>query len=157
MELPSFPSLPRGDVRKFRITDPLYIASLTTKYGRHILLGREKNEVEPRWLIYLGKVIEISSPNYSNSDVWLDVNKPHVVFIVGRRGQGKSYDLGIILEGLAATIENEISAKEAKVSAIFFDTMNQFWTVLFKPSESDPEERHQLQLLRKWGMSGPLI
>ena len=153
MELPSFPSLPRADVRKFRITDPLYIASLTTKYGRHILLGREKNEIDPRWLIYLGKVIEISSPNYSNSDVWLDVNKPHVVFIVGRRGQGKSYDLGIILEGLAATIDNGISAKEAKVSAILFDTMNQFWTVLFKPSESDAEEKHQLQLLRKWGMS----
>lgn len=156
--LPKIQKLPRGEVRKFRIDDRLRIASVQDASGYNIFLGRPRTELEQDYLILLGKVIEMTrNPNYSNANVWLDVGKPHVVFIVGRRGKGKSYDLGIITEGLTLNASSKISSKEETVSTIVFDTMNQFWSSYFEPSKEDPEEAKQIKLLKKWGLDAKAL
>ena len=51
----------------------------------------------------LGSVCELSTAKSRlNWGVWLDAEFPHVILIAGKRGSGKSYDLGIIAEGLCA-------------------------------------------------------
>jgi hypothetical protein len=37
------------------------------------------------------------------ADLWLDLDSPHAVLVVGKRGYGKSYTLGVIAEGLGRT------------------------------------------------------
>ncbi|CCQ32358.1 ATPase-like protein [Halorhabdus tiamatea SARL4B] len=37
------------------------------------------------------------------ADLFLDLDRPHAMLVVGKRGYGKSYTLGVLAEGLAAT------------------------------------------------------
>ena len=65
-------------------------------------MGQRRNRGDTSALILLGKCIEQARvSNKFDSNVWLDIHTPHVVFVCGRRGTGKSYDLGILAEGLS--------------------------------------------------------
>jgi len=74
-------------------------------------------------LLYMGRYL--ARDRSSGSHVSLDVNKPHAVFIAGKRGYGKSYTMAVLMEGLMMlpdTIKNEISS-------VVIDTMGIFWTL----------------------------
>ena len=49
---------------------------------------------------WLGSLAEVSSG--ARPKVWLATGKEQVVAVVGKRGSGKSFTLGVIAEGLAA-------------------------------------------------------
>src|SRR5689334_6265770 len=71
--------------------------------GRNLFIGQRDTSSDPTASVLIGKVAErSSSSDRFDSNVWLDVTFPHVVLVCGRRGSGKSYDLGIIAEGLSA-------------------------------------------------------
>jgi len=75
------------------------------------------------------------------NQVYLDVNKPHLILIAGKRGQGKSYTLASIAESLALADREVLK----NMSVLIFDTMGIFWTMKF-PNYRDAE------LLEKWGL-----
>lgn len=153
MKFPTLKNLPQQEFPNIAIQDKLEVKEISTPTVKNIVIGIDKGkEIDLNWLILLGKMIEKSAPNYRNANIWLDISRPKVIFIAGRRGRGKSYDLGVIAEGLVAT-SNEISLKKEKISGIFFDLQNIFWTMLFKPLESDPEEKTQLKMLEAWGLN----
>ncbi len=119
--------------------------------GKHLILGQRRNRGRSDSLILLGKSIERGAlRDLYDSNVWLDVEHPHVVFISGKRGSGKSYDLGIFVEGLALNSASRITTKDTPITTIFFDTQNQFWTLGATPDGDIPEDREQLQQLEKW-------
>jgi len=60
--------------------------------------------------------------------LWLDLDGPHAVLVVGKRGYGKSYTLGVIAEGLART---------AGVAPTIVDPMGLFET-LDERADGDP-------------------
>lgn len=152
MEFPSLKNLPQKEFPSISIQDKLEVIEKSTAIVKNIVIGVDKGKkIDTNWLILLGKVIEKSVPNYRNANIWLDISRPKVIFIAGRRGRGKSYDLGVIAEGLVST-SNKISLKKEKISGIFFDLQNIFWTMLFEPLESDPEEKKQLKMLDEWGL-----
>ena len=73
-----------------------------------------------------------------------------LVYVCGRRGTGKSYDLGILAEGLALGAKSKITSKEPPITTVFFDTQNQFWALVKEPDERLEEDRQQLDQLRQW-------
>jgi hypothetical protein len=90
-------------------------------------------------LLYMGRYL--ARDRSSGSHVSLDVNKPHAVFIAGKRGYGKSYTMAVLMEGLMM-LPGEI---KKGVSSVVIDTMGIFWT-LGKANEVQREE------ILKWGL-----
>lgn len=69
----------------------------------------------------------------------LDLMGPHVMFVAGKRGSGKSYTLGVIVEELALAMER----REIEVAAVVVDTVDVFRQMV----ESNDD---QGELLKKW-------
>lgn len=77
----------------------------------------------------------------------MDISFPHVIGIFGSRGSGKSYDLGIILEGIFNPERGAIAD-----AAIVFDIQDQFWTLAYSPDKDIPGDKLQLKDLESWGI-----
>lgn len=129
--------------------DPIVKCNYTTK-GRNLIFGRSEEESTPRDLIYLGKVFESASgANMLGADAWLDTSFPHVAYITGTRGSGKSMDLGILIEGLARLTEpSPVQIDVTPVTTFLIDTQSQFWTLRYAPRGHDGES--QKQQLAEW-------
>lgn len=112
---------------------------------RALYVGRSNKEVK-KWGDYgcalFGKhyVVTGGEVNLSNN-VYLDLIKPHVIFVSGKRGQGKSYTMGTIAEGI------QLLPKKIKnnLSCIMMDVMGIYWTMRF-PNEEQEE------LLKEWDL-----
>jgi len=71
----------------------------------------------------------------------LDLMSPHVMFVAGKRGSGKSYTLGIIAEELALAMER----REIEVATVVVDTVDVFRQMVDANDE-------QSDLLKKWNL-----
>ncbi len=110
-----------------------------------IVIGREKKAVEKygkegtiflgRQYVKMGEVTSLSNP------IYMDIASSHVVFIVGKRGSGKSYSLSVIAEGIS---DLPLSIKQ-NLSIILLDTMGVFWTMKY-PNQAETEA------LREWNI-----
>ena len=73
-----------------------------------VIIGRSSKDVEKygkRGTILIGKqYVTMGQTTSLSNPVYMDVAGAHVVFIVGKRGSGKSYSMGAIAEGLAHKI-----------------------------------------------------
>lgn len=74
------------------------------------------------------------------SRVHMDALRPHAILICGKRGYGKSYTMGLIIEELATL------SPEVNIAALVIDTMGIFWTMRH-PNNKDNE------ILSKWDFS----
>jgi DNA helicase HerA-like ATPase len=102
--------------------------------------------------ILLGELAEIGPKKKVN----FDVSAEHVVAIVGKRGSGKSYTLGSIVESLCTTgKETTISRISQNRGILLFDTLNIYWTTEI-PLEADSPKaiiREQNRSLSGWDIS----
>lgn len=114
---------------------------------REIVVGRleaDKKKLGMAGTIFIGKTyVKMGRLTTLANDVYLDVAGAHVVFIVGKRGGGKSYTMGVIAEGMA---DLPMEVKQ-NLSFIFLDTMGVYWTMKY-PNKQQPE------LLDEWGLKG---
>lgn len=104
-----------------------------------VYIGRKKSVLKQygqKGSSFLGKVVE---EDQINKKVRLDGLNPHVVFIDGSRGSGKSYGLGVIAEELA--LNNEF------IGQIVVDPVGVFWSMKF-PNR----EKKELDVLKEWGL-----
>jgi uncharacterized protein len=116
------PALPRGDVVA---GDPA---------------GRAKDK------LILGKIIE-SGPTRR---LVLDITGEQVVAILGKRGTGKSYTLGVLIEGLAAGQgDSDIACLHTPRAGLVLDIMDIFWTSTLQLTDgTSPEISRQRERLR---------
>jgi DNA helicase HerA-like ATPase len=95
--------------------------------------------------IFLGKLAEYE---HMRKNMWLDTEGAHAVYVMGKRRSGKTYTLGVILEGLASN--NWIRRGDQRQAILFVDTMNVFITmphsVLDVYGETSPQGRE----LSRW-------
>ncbi len=77
--------------------------------------------------LFIGRVNEKEKEGY---DIFLDSLNPHVVFVCGARGSGKSYVLGVIAE--------ELAEKNKNVGIIVVDPIGVFWSMRF-PNKDEKE------------------
>ena len=110
-----------------------------------IVVGRgesDKKKFGLKGTIVLGKhYVRMGQTTSLSSEILLDVNNAHVVFICGKRGSGKSYTLGVMAEGISS-LPPEIAKN---LSVIIFDTMGIFWTMKY-PNYKDSS------LLKQWNI-----
>lgn len=99
------------------------------------LYGMKGTVLVGKQYVTMGRTTSLSNP------IYLDVAKAHVVFIVGKRGSGKSYSMGAIAEGIM-DLPKEISQN---LSMIMLDTMGIYWTMKY-PNKKD------IGLLDEWGI-----
>lgn len=135
----------------YAVLDPVIKSTFSARHNR-LVVGSSKAKPADQDLIYLGKVYEsCPTTNMLGADVWLDVAFPHVIYITGTRGSGKSFDLGVLLEGISElAAESPVQHEVAPIASVLIDTQNQFWTLQYPPSESVPEHVDQINSLGAW-------
>ena len=127
-----------------RVGDPL---DLLVDLSVGVVLGRSDSFHRKYYtggLGTIGGVAEASDDiltSLMGMPVNLDLMSPHVMFVAGKRGSGKSYTLGIIAEELALAMER----KEIQVAAVVVDTVDVFRQMV------DPNDE-QADLLKKWNL-----
>jgi DNA helicase HerA-like ATPase len=128
----------------------LYSLFLNLFVAYEIILGRHPKDKEKFGLtgsVFIGKhYVKMGRVTALAQEVYLDLNKAHVLFVAGKRGSGKSYSLGVIAEGIA-TLPEDFSKR---LSVIMLDTMGIYWTMKY-PNHKDE------QLLKEWGLEGKAI
>lgn len=122
--------------------------------GNNVVFGRAKASESDRNLIYIGKVLEnTSGTNLLGADAWLDVSFPHVIYITGTRGSGKSFDLGVLVEGIS-TLSDPSAIQQAiePITSVVIDTQSQFWTLGYPPNDSVEANAAQVRELQQWNI-----
>jgi len=114
---------------------------------KRVVFGSERKGKD---LVFLGRLAERGI----GQDVWFDVSNEHVVAIIGKRGSGKSYTLGVLAEALSSD-NSQISSIETKRAVLLLDTLGIFWTSKYTPTPKMKHEniREQLSILKEWGLS----
>lgn len=102
--------------------------------------------------VWLGALAEVSSA--VRPKVWLATGKEQVVAVVGKRGSGKTFTLGVIAEGLAANGETSLSHSEHPRAVLLFDPLDVYWTTRYgvAPAENREANRHY-ELARSAGVT----
>lgn len=96
------------------------------------------------WLGVLAEVVTGRQPQ-----VWLSTSKEHVAAVVGKRGSGKSFTLGVIAEGLAAGSESPLGRQSKPRAVLLFDPLDVYWTTRYPVAPSDnPEAQRHYQLAK---------
>ncbi len=125
-----------------RVSDPI---DLHVDLNIGVVLGRADSfhrKFRTTGLGLIGGVTETSDDiltSLMGMPVNLDLMSPHVMFVAGKRGSGKSYTLGIIAEELALAMDR----REIEVAAVVVDTVDVFRQMV------DPNA-DQIDLLKKW-------
>lgn len=99
------------------------------------ILGNKGAILIAKHYVKMGRTVSLSN------NIYLDVTRSHVFFVVGKRGSGKSYTMGVIAEGIS-DLPDEI---KSNLSVILLDTMGIYWTMKY-PNHKDKE------LLDEWGL-----
>ncbi|MFH1133203.1 MAG: DUF87 domain-containing protein [Nanoarchaeota archaeon] len=89
--------------------------------GRLQDLGTQGRILIGKHYVQMGQTTALSNP------VFLDVATSHVVLVVGKRGGGKSYTMGVLAEGLTE-LPKDVAQN---LSTVILDTMGVFWTMKF--------------------------
>ncbi len=87
--------------------------------------------------------------------LWLDITGEQVVAVLGKRGSGKSYTLGAIIEGFAAGDgDSLISTLTTPRSALVLDIMDIFWTSQIPLVAEGPQElAKQYEIMRRGALN----
>jgi uncharacterized protein len=98
-------------------------------------------------VIYAGKLAEKGT----GSRVFFDGSDNFVVFEVGKRGSGKSYGMGSLLEGFATEEGSKISTHVDKKGVLLLDPLDIHWTAVLPLSENGSDVlKRQYKILCSW-------
>ena len=142
------------DSSPYNVEDALVKVQYVPK-GQNVVFGRALKGENVENLLYIGKILESTKGrSYLGADAWLDTTFPHVIYVTGTRGSGKSFDLGVLVEGISklsqpSPIQNTVNP----ITSIIIDTQSQFWTLGYAPRESIPENKIQLDELERWNLA----
>lgn len=110
------------------------------------VVGRTRDELEKFGASstgFIGKhIVGTGEDAHLTTPVLIDLLKPHVVLISGKRGSGKSYSAGTILEELLK-LQPDVGEK---VAAVVFDPVGIYWSMKL------PNEQ-QKDLLNQWSLA----
>lgn len=102
------------------------------------ILGRSDQHLDAA--LYLGNFHALDSS--LGSSVFMDMSHPHVCSICGKRGYGKSYTMGVMVEEIA----KQKTSIRKNLSIIVVDTLGIFWSLSFP-------NKQQENLVKQWGLN----
>src|SRR3990172_6523082 len=110
-----------------------------------IVIGRDRQDLKEfgdKGTVFIGKhIVGEGEEAHLTSQVQMDVIRPHIVLVCGKRGSGKSYSGAVIAEEIVL-LPQEI---KQNLSVIMIDTMGIFWSMK-KPNDKEAD------LLAEWGL-----
>jgi DNA helicase HerA-like ATPase len=110
-----------------------------------IIIGREPEDLKnygKKGCIFLGKHIVGKGLDFNlTNPILMDVLRPHVILITGKRGSGKSYSSAVIAEEITK-LPDEV---RLNLSCLMIDTMGIFWSM------KNPNDRQMIELT-DWGL-----
>lgn len=110
-----------------------------------IVVGRGREDLgkyREQGTVYIGKhIVGEGESSHLTNPVYMDVVRPHVILISGKRGSGKSYSSCVIAEEMTR-LPKEI---RNNLSVLMIDTMGIFWSM------KNPNEE-QRELLKQWNL-----
>ncbi len=109
---------------------------------KQYVLGRK--EKTNKGILNIGRYYALDGSLGAN--VYIDILRPHVILICGKRGYGKSYTIGVFLEELAR-LDPDV---KNNLGVIVFDTLGIFWSSRYKNKE-------EIEQLKKWGIQPDAI
>lgn len=111
------------DKSPYIVEDPIVKIQYISK-GQNVVFGRTIKGEDYSNLVYIGKVLESTKGrSFLSHDAWLDTTFPHVIYITGTRGSGKSFDLGVLVEGISQlSSESPIQNEVKPITSIIIDT-----------------------------------
>ena len=113
--------------------------------AKSIFVGSRREDFKST---FIGKIIEQGkTSNLLDYNVFCDISFPHVIGIFGSRGSGKSFDLGVFLEGIFT-----YQRGDKLDAAIVFDVQDIFWTLEHQPKENIGIDQKQLEDIKSWGL-----
>lgn len=112
---------------------------------QNILVGGLSSATELQ-AVFVGKVAE----HTRGRNIWLDCEGAHAIYVMGKRRSGKTYTLGVLLEGLGSS--NWIRQGKKEQAILLLDTMNVFVTVPHNVEDVYGRHSKQAEELRKWGL-----
>ena len=119
------------------------IFDIEPRVAGKVHLGSTKRES----VILAGKMAEKGN----TEPIYFDGSDNFVVFEVGKRGSGKSYGMGALLEGFATTATSKISKHRDQRAVVLLDPLDIHWTALTPLSADGPEGlQGQHAILAKW-------
>src|SRR5437016_1066067 len=108
-----------------------------------VYLGSGKREA----VILAGRMAEKGN----GEPIYFDGSDNFVVFEVGKRGSGKSYGMGSLLEGFATLEASKIGSHKERRAVVLLDPLDIHWTALQPLRPDGPEGlKKQHQLVVKW-------
>jgi DNA helicase HerA-like ATPase len=91
---------------------------------------------------YIGKhIVGTGEDAHLTTKVYIDLLRPHVILICGKRGSGKSYSAGTIIEEILS-MEKEYAQK---IACVIFDPVGIYWSMKFTNDQ-------ELDSLRQWNL-----
>src|SRR3989344_4090956 len=109
------------------------------------VLGRSEHDIEKygdKGTAYFGKSVMSSGEKpVLGRKIMIDVAKPHLMLICGKRGAGKSFSMAVLIEEFA---RQPIEIRK-RLSVIVIDTVGIFWSLKL-PTKADADE------LTKWDL-----
>ncbi|MCL7476354.1 MAG: ATP-binding protein [ANME-2 cluster archaeon] len=104
---------------------------------QYILGSRDKGSQQG--VLRVGRYLAIDGS--TGSDVYMDCLGPHAVLICGKRGYGKSYTMGTLVEELA----RQQPPVSNNIASVIIDSMGIFWTLGFANTKEE-------QMLSGWNL-----
>ena len=122
----------------------LYLSQNTNFFYMHeIIVGRREKDLEEfgiKGTGFIGKnIVGKGEEAHLTNPINLDLLRPHVILICGKRGSGKSYTAGVILEEIAMLPEQF----RKNLTVVMIDTMGIYWSTKL------PNEQ-QVVLMDEW-------
>ncbi|RLJ02810.1 MAG: ATP-binding protein [Candidatus Aenigmatarchaeota archaeon] len=110
-----------------------------------IVVGRDREDLEKygkEGTVFLGKhIVGEGEEMHLTNPVHMDVARPHVMLICGKRGQGKSYTAAVMIEEMLQLPENIRN----NLSILVIDTAGIFWSL-------KNQNEQQFEELNRWGL-----
>jgi len=106
---------------------------------------------------FLGRLAEFGPQR----EVWFDLDREHVVAIVGKRGSGKTHTLGVLVEGLSSSVKDDRITRSdpgKQRAVVVFDTLNLFqWVDLPLSTAHGAQALQQRKDLARWKLDPQTI
>jgi hypothetical protein len=113
-----------------------------------VWFGAGRVDGDGLWLGTLAEAVTGRQPR-----VWLSTSKEQVVAVVGKRGSGKSFTLGVIAEGLCCQNREDVGRHEGARAVLLFDPLDVYWTTRYSvASNKNAEARRHFDLARVAGL-----
>ncbi len=110
-----------------------------------IVIGKDRKDLEKygeKGTAFIGKhTVGKGEDSHLTNPVLVDVTRPHVMLVCGKRGSGKSYSAGVMAEEIHH-LEEEI---KENLCVLMIDTMGIYWSMKV-PNDNEMEK------LKDWGL-----